>query len=176
VRRFTTPTAKPFNLIPTDTGRPITNITIELVYPQLTEDAREVLRTLIFRERDIVSRDGRWFTVRILPYRTLENVIDGVVLTFTDTTAANQLKMTLSEHVAEVKQVADSLQNLVLSCDVDGVCRDVSRQWAKYAATHKLPGMPRNPADTSESPEPMKISVANDSSAGKWIAASPSLR
>jgi len=53
VRRFSTPTTKLFNLIPTDTGRPITNITTELVYPNLPEDARDVLRTLIFREQQI---------------------------------------------------------------------------------------------------------------------------
>jgi hypothetical protein len=45
------------------------------VYPNLPDDARDVLRTLIFREQQIAPRDGRWFTVRVLPYRTLENKI-----------------------------------------------------------------------------------------------------
>ncbi len=132
VRRYTTPTAKLFNLIPTDTGRPITNITTELVYPELAEDAQEVLRTLIFKEKQIASRDGRWFTVRILPYRTLENLIDGVVMTFTDATAATQLKMTMREQAVEARQIADSLQLLALGLDHDGACNYVSRQWTEY--------------------------------------------
>jgi two-component system CheB/CheR fusion protein len=135
VRRFTTPTARLFNLIPTDTGRPITNITTELQYPELPEDAREVLRTLVFKEKQIAARDGRWFAVRILPYRTLDNRIDGVVLTFTDTTAATQLKMTLREQAIEARQMADSLPALTLGCSADGACNYVSRSWAEYTDT-----------------------------------------
>jgi hypothetical protein len=59
---------------------------MDLDYPDLAEDAREVLRTLVFKEKQVASRDGRWFSVRILPYRTLENVIDAVVITFTEAT------------------------------------------------------------------------------------------
>jgi len=132
VRRFTIPTTKLFNLIPTDAGRPITNITTELVYPELPEDAQEVLRTLVFKEKQIASRDGRWFTVRVLPYRTLENVIDGVVLTFSDATAATQLKNNLREQAIEARQVTDSLQALALGCSADGACDYVSRPWAEY--------------------------------------------
>jgi len=132
VRRFTTPTTKLFNLIPSDTGRPITNITTELVYPELPEDAQEVLRTLVFKEKQIAAHDGRWFTVRVLPYRTLENMIDGVVLTFTDTTAATQLKITLRDQAIESRQITDSLQALALGCSADGSCNYVSRLWAEY--------------------------------------------
>lgn len=54
-----------------------------------------MLRTLIFSEKQVATGDGRWFKVRIMPYRTLENVIDGVVLTFTDISAAKQLEADL---------------------------------------------------------------------------------
>src|SRR5262249_23127262 len=74
VRRFTTQTAKLIKLLPGDAGRPVTDIATDLDYPDLTDDAREVLRTLAFREKQVPARDGRWFTVRIMPYRTLENV------------------------------------------------------------------------------------------------------
>jgi PAS domain S-box-containing protein len=132
VRRFTTPTTKLFNLIPTDSGRPISNITTELLYPELRDDAKEVLRTLIFREKQVAARDGRWFTVRVLPYRTLENMIDGVVLTFTDATAATQLKTSLHDQAMEARQMADSLQALALGCSADGSCNYVSRPWVEY--------------------------------------------
>ncbi|HYL01213.1 MAG TPA: chemotaxis protein CheB [Steroidobacteraceae bacterium] len=135
VRRFTIPTTRLFNLIPTDTGRPITNITTELEYPQLPADAQEVLRTLVFKEKQIAARDGRWFSVRVLPYRTLENVIDGVVLTFTDTTAATLLKMTLRDQAIEARQMADSLPALTLGCSADGSCNYASRTWTEYTGT-----------------------------------------
>jgi len=88
VRRFTTQAAKLIKLIPGDVGRPITDIASDLLYPELAEDVAEVLRTLVFVEKAVHCRDRRWFTSRIMPYRTLENRIDGVVVTFLDITAS----------------------------------------------------------------------------------------
>jgi hypothetical protein len=95
VRRFTSQTSKITQLIPADVGRPITDIASALLYPQLAEDAREVLRTLIKVDRQIPLADGSWFGTRILPYRTLENMIDGVVITFTDITVSKKLEAEL---------------------------------------------------------------------------------
>ncbi len=86
VRRFTTEAAKIIKLILSDIGRPITDLSSILLYPELIDDAREVLRSLSFSEKQITTKDSRRFVVRIMPYRTLENVIDGVVITFTDIT------------------------------------------------------------------------------------------
>jgi two-component system CheB/CheR fusion protein len=95
LRRFTTQAGKLTNLIPGDMGRPVTDIASDLLYAELAEDAQEVLRTLISSERQITTRDGHWFAARILPYRTLENMIDGVVITFTDITASKKLEAEL---------------------------------------------------------------------------------
>jgi len=92
VRRFTVGSNRVFKLIPGDVGRPITDIASELVYPELADDAREVLRTLAVREQPAAAHDGRWFQVRIMPYRTLENMIDGVVITFMDITVSKTLE------------------------------------------------------------------------------------
>ncbi|MCX6914432.1 MAG: PAS domain-containing protein [Verrucomicrobia bacterium] len=81
-----------FKLIPGDVGRPITDIASELTYPTLVENAREVLRTLAIHEQAAIARDGRCFLVRMMPYRTLENMIDGVVITFADITASKALE------------------------------------------------------------------------------------
>jgi len=97
VRRFTTQATKVIKLIPGDVGRPITDLASDLLYPELTADAREVLRKLGFAEKSMNARDGRWFTVRIMPYRTLDDRIDGVVITFTDITAAKTLEAKLRE-------------------------------------------------------------------------------
>jgi len=95
VRRFTSQATHIFKLIPGDIGRPLSDIVHELDYPELQNDAQEVLRTLVFSEKQITSRDGGWYIVRIMPYRTLENVIDGVVITFIDIGEAKRLEAEL---------------------------------------------------------------------------------
>jgi two-component system CheB/CheR fusion protein len=92
VRRFTSQTSQITRLIASDVGRPITDIASALLYPQLAEDAHEVLRTLVKVDKQIATPEGSWFTVRILPYRTLENMIDGVVITFSDITEVKKLE------------------------------------------------------------------------------------
>ncbi|MYM36326.1 PAS domain-containing protein [Duganella sp. FT94W] len=95
IRRFTERATQIFKLIAADLHRPLSDINNELDYPELEQDSREVLRTLVFCERQIPTRNGRWFSVRIMPYRTVENVIDGVVLTFVNVTEFKQLEARL---------------------------------------------------------------------------------
>ena len=101
VRRFTTQATKIMRLIPGDVDRPVTDLATDLDYPGMAEDARKVLKTLIYTEREAAARDGRWFTVRIMPYRTVDNRIDGVVITFTDITVAKTLEARLREALAD---------------------------------------------------------------------------
>jgi two-component system CheB/CheR fusion protein len=108
VRRFTPQATKIIKLIPADAGRPITDLASDLSYPELADDAREVLRKLTFAEKPIGARDGRWFTVRIMPYRTHDDRIDGVVITFADITVAKTLEAKLREkHAVLEKDVAE---------------------------------------------------------------------
>ncbi len=95
VRRFTPQTARIIKLISGDIGRPITDIVTTLNYPGLAGDARKVLKTLVFIEKQVTARNGRWFTVRIMPYRTQEDRIDGVVITFAEITVAKNLEAAL---------------------------------------------------------------------------------
>jgi two-component system CheB/CheR fusion protein len=104
VRRFTTEATKIIKLIPTDVGRPITDLASDLLYPELAEDVRGVLRKLGFVEKSIRTKHGRWFDVRIMPYRTLDDRIDGVVITFSDTTTAKTLEIKLREQQAVLEK------------------------------------------------------------------------
>jgi two-component system CheB/CheR fusion protein len=104
VRRFTPQATKIIKLIPGDIGRPITDLASDLAYPELPDDAREVLRVLGSIEKTIAAHDGRWFTVRIMPYRTLDNRIDGVVITFADITTAKTLEAKLREKQSALEQ------------------------------------------------------------------------
>ena len=103
VRRFTTQATKIIKLIGGDVGRPITDLASDLLYPELPTDAREVLLRLGIAEKPVTTRDGRWFTVRIMPYRTLDDRIDGVVITFADITTAKTLEAQLREKHAAWK-------------------------------------------------------------------------
>jgi chemotaxis methyl-accepting protein methylase/PAS domain-containing protein len=121
VRRFTPQATKIIKLIPADVGRPITDLASELRYPELAEDAREVLRTLASAEKPIGARDSRWFTVRIMPYRTLDNRIDGVVITFADITVAKTLE-------AKLRATQAGLEKRVEDHDTKGDRRGASTQ------------------------------------------------
>jgi two-component system CheB/CheR fusion protein len=103
VRRFTPGADKLFKLLPGDVGRPLSDIVSALLYPRMTEEAREVLRTLVFSEKQIAASDGRWFLVRIMPYRTMEDVIGGLVITFANITAAKTLEAQLREEISKLK-------------------------------------------------------------------------
>ena len=98
VRRFTSPCTRLFKLKPGDAGRPLSDIVTDLQYPELHQDAREVLRSLAVQEREATTLDGRWFRVRIMPYRTQSNVIDGVVITFMDISESKKLEAELRKH------------------------------------------------------------------------------
>jgi len=122
ILRFTPTATKIINLIQSDIGRPVGHIVSNLVgYDALLTDIQVVLDTLVPKEVEVHSRAGMWYTMRILPYRTLENVIEGAVITFTDITESWQMKAALSEahtHLAEaiVATVREPL--LVLDSDL----------------------------------------------------------
>jgi two-component system CheB/CheR fusion protein len=97
VRRYTDRAARIIRLRESDIGRPLSDLTTSLQYPDLHDNARDTLRTLASTEKQITTDDGRWFTVRIMPYRRLDNVIDGVVITLVDITETKKLESTLRQ-------------------------------------------------------------------------------
>ena len=99
VMRYTPPAVSIFRLIPSDAGREITDLAQRVEYPNLQEDAKSVLTSLVPTDREVRDSQGRWFIARILPYRTLDDRIGGVVLTFVDITERKNAEqaMELSE-------------------------------------------------------------------------------
>jgi two-component system CheB/CheR fusion protein len=97
IKRFTPPATKIASLIQGDIGRPVTDITLSLQYGNLVKDVKEVLQTLMFKETQVQTKDGKWYLMRINPYRTAENVIDGVVITFSDITDFKKASESLTE-------------------------------------------------------------------------------
>jgi two-component system CheB/CheR fusion protein len=82
VKRFTPPMAEIFNLIPSDVGRPLHHISTRLVGEDLLQNAEKVLQTLVPVEQEVTTGNKRWYIMRLQPYRTVKDVIDGVVITF----------------------------------------------------------------------------------------------
>lgn len=105
--RFTPSATRIIHLIPSDVGRPIAHIAANLVgYHRLVEDAQAVLDTLTPVETDVQAHDGVWYRMRILPYRTIDNVVEGAVITF--------IEITDIVHAREALQKADGLLRLAV--------------------------------------------------------------
>ncbi|TVQ93986.1 MAG: PAS domain S-box protein [Bacteroidetes bacterium] len=86
IRKFTPAVASAINILDMDIGRPIHHLALNSLYATFIEDIENVLRTLIPKETEVQGKNKNWFFMRILPYRTVENAIDGVVITFFDIT------------------------------------------------------------------------------------------
>ena len=109
ILRFTPTATRIINLIPGDVGRPVGHVVSNLVgYDRLLADTREVLRTLVPIEVEVEAQTGAWYTMRILPYRTLENVIEGAVITFVDISERKRVENALKETEARLQQLADA--------------------------------------------------------------------
>ncbi|MCX7195761.1 MAG: PAS domain-containing protein [Proteobacteria bacterium] len=107
IKRFTREAAQIYRLVATDLGRPLSDIKSNIQDENLLAEAQAVLDSLTPHEHEVRTVDGAWYLVRIQPYRTLENVIDGVVLTFTDISkriaaeAAEKLALKLAEGIVD---------------------------------------------------------------------------
>ncbi len=98
IQRFTPSVTQVINLILSDVGRPVGHIVSNLVgYDQLVADVRSVLDSLTPKETEVETQTGAWYLLRIRPYRTLENVIEGAVITFTEITDMKKARMALRE-------------------------------------------------------------------------------
>ncbi|MDO8387433.1 MAG: chemotaxis protein CheB [Polaromonas sp.] len=100
VRRYTERASKIISLRESDIGRPLSDLTTSLQYPTLQDDTNETVRTLVISEKQIFTSDARWFSVRIMPYRRIDNVIDGAVITFVDITETKALESRLRKDSA----------------------------------------------------------------------------
>jgi two-component system CheB/CheR fusion protein len=102
ILRFTTAATDIINLILSDVGRPVAHIVSNLAgYDSLAEDVQAVLNTLVHKEADVQTKAGKWYKLRIQPYRTSENVIEGAVITFADITEMKRAKDELA--VSEIR-------------------------------------------------------------------------
>jgi two-component system CheB/CheR fusion protein len=129
IKRFTSEATRIFNLIPGDIGRPMHDIRSNLQYDDIERDCQKVLDTLQQRELEVPSKDGRLYLMRVIPYRTSESLIEGVVLTFTETTQLRELSaFKAAKEFAE--SVIETIREPLLILDED--FHVISANWAFY--------------------------------------------
>jgi two-component system CheB/CheR fusion protein len=132
-------------VIDTDIGRPLHHIASKLNYEQLAANAQDVLKTLVHKEIQVQTEEGRWYLMRILPYRTVDNVINGVVIIFMDTHEQRMahkhienLNQMLKEQSAYAESIIATLREPMLV--LDSKLNIVSTNPAFYAKFQVLSG------------------------------------
>ena len=120
ILRFTPRVSELFSVRMTDRGRPLSDLTHRLGYDKLHEDAEHVLDKLVAIEREVEDRESRWFLTRVLPYRSTDDRIEGVVITFVEITAQKEMEEKLRAAKIYAESIIDTLHEplLVLTPDL----------------------------------------------------------
>ena len=122
-----------FNLLPADIRRPLAHVTHRVAYADLPSDAAQVLERLTAIEREVQRDDGRWYIARLLPYRTVEDRIDGVVMTFVDINQRKLAEEARHEAHRQTELILESISDAYLSVD-----RNWCGVYANQAVEHLL--------------------------------------
>jgi two-component system, chemotaxis family, CheB/CheR fusion protein len=127
IRRFTDQVSNIIKLRNTDIGRPFTDLVTDLEYPEIDLHARQVLKTLVSVEKAITTHNNRWFNVRIMPYRTIDDRIDGLVITFIDITIAKKAEQAMTISETSYRRLFESAKDGILILDAEtGKIKDVN--------------------------------------------------
>jgi two-component system CheB/CheR fusion protein len=137
IRRFTNQATKIFKLIKGDIGRPFTDLVTQLQYPELADDAIEVLRTLVFIQKQIPARDNKWFSIRIMPYRTFDDRIDGLVITFINLSDLKQVELKLHETEQMNRSLLISSSGSIIKLSTDGKIQEFNPEAEKFFGKHR---------------------------------------
>jgi two-component system, chemotaxis family, CheB/CheR fusion protein len=127
VKLFTPPVSKIFNLLQTDLNRPLADITSKVNLDDLLLDVKQVLGTLQTVEREFEANQGEWFLMRIFPYRTNQDLINGVVISFIDISARRQAEKSIRFQA----HLLDAIEQSVIATDLSGKVL----YWNSYAHT-----------------------------------------
>jgi two-component system, chemotaxis family, CheB/CheR fusion protein len=127
IQRFTPPIANIFNVVPGDEGRTITDFTHRLADDDLPSEALKVLRDLIVIEREVGSRNGQWYLMRIKPLRTIEERIAGVVVTFVDIGKLRHAEDAARESESRLRAIIDGATDAIITIDDRGVVQSINK-------------------------------------------------
>jgi two-component system CheB/CheR fusion protein len=117
IKRFTPKAAELLKLISSDVGRPLLDLSSAFVYKNLEKELKEVIRNLSSKELPVTSPDGKFYSLRVTPYRTSSNYIEGIVLAFIDVTGLKELENKLNDALAYSEGVVDSIKDSLVVID-----------------------------------------------------------
>jgi two-component system, chemotaxis family, CheB/CheR fusion protein len=137
IRQFSRSITKLFKFQKSDIGRIFTDQVSDLDYPEIYDDAAEVLQTLVFLEKEIPTKDGRWFKIRIMPYRTADDKIDGLVITFVDVTKLKILELSLKETQSMLKSFIEIVPSVIIGLSPDGTILEFNHEAEKLFGRKK---------------------------------------
>ncbi len=138
IKQFTPEVTRIINLIETDRGRPIHDIVSKLKYKSLKADAAAVLKTLAVKEKEVEDESGLWYQLRIMPYRTLENVIDGLVITFSDITSQKKVQNDLRDATTYAESIVETIREPLLILNSNFTILSANRSFYKaFRVTEK---------------------------------------
>jgi len=155
IRRFTNEATKIFKLLKSDIGRPFTDLVSDLIYPELAADAIEVLRTLVFIQKPIPTKDGRWFSNRIMPYRTFDDRIDGLVITFFNISDLKQVEVQLHETEQMHRLLLNSSSDVIIKLSTDWKILEFNPEAEKFFGKKRKDAVNQNYIQMF-SPEPAR--------------------
>lgn len=143
ILRFTPQVKKLFNVIATDVGRSITDIAFNFDFPDLEVKIREVTETLVATEAEIKTKKNEWYNLRIMPYRTLDNFINGAVLTFTKITSLKLLENKLDIIRKYAQDIVNTFPLPAIMLDKDLNVSTVNESFYDYfkIKQHEFQGM-----------------------------------
>lgn len=119
IRRFTPVAERIFNLIPTDVGRPLSDINHKLNLSDLEPQILEVIGTLNYKTQEVQDQDGHWYDLRIRPYRTIDNKIDGAVVILVDIDALKHSAEQLRASRDYVQAIVDTMRESLVVLNID---------------------------------------------------------
>src|SRR5262245_54323574 len=133
ILRYTPRVSGIFNVRNSDRGRPLADLTHHLRYPVLIDDARKVLQTLVPVEREVESETtDNWYVVRVIPYRTMDDRIEGVVITLIDITALKRSETAVRVSESRFRAVANVVPDLLWQAGPDGSTSWFNDRWYSY--------------------------------------------
>lgn len=117
IKRFTKEATNLINLIPYDIGRPLKDIASNLEYNKLIEDVQDVIKRVIYKEKEVHTKDGKWYLARIVPYKTYENIIDGAVVTFVDIDQQKKAQIVTQHSLDYVEGIVETIREPLIILD-----------------------------------------------------------
>ena len=140
IRNFTPAATEIFHLLDTDVGRPLGHVVSRVHYPELQDDVRRVLKTLMPFDRQVADEPARrHFAARVLPYRSVDNFINGAVVTFTDLTALLQVQAALHESEARMAAMIESLPVGLAVVNPNGDFVLTNAEMRRFTPTGRMP-------------------------------------